>query len=61
MAQATMPKRATWTVEEMAALLGLGRGAAYRAVAAGDIRSIRVGNRLLIPRSVVDQLLSPEM
>lgn len=37
------------TVEEAGHLLGLGRGAAYAAVRRGDIPSVRVGRRVLVP------------
>jgi excisionase family DNA binding protein len=41
----------TLTVEEAAELLGISRGSAYQAVRAGDIPSIRIGRRVLIPRA----------
>lgn len=40
----------TYTVEEVASLLGIARGKAYQHVRAGDIPSIRMGKRVLIPR-----------
>ena len=40
----------TYTVDEVAALLGIARGKAYEHVRAGDIPSIRMGKRYLIPR-----------
>lgn len=42
-------ERLTLTVEQAAQLLGVSRGTAYAAVKTGDIPSIRVGRRLLIP------------
>lgn len=36
-------------VEEVARLLGLGRGSVYEAVRAGQIPSVRVGHRVLVP------------
>lgn len=41
----------TYTVEEAAVLLRISRNSAYGAVRAGDIPSIRLGRRLLIPRA----------
>ena len=41
--------RATLTVEETAALLGLSRTATYQAVKRGDLPSRRLGRRILIP------------
>ncbi len=49
--------RATMTVEEAAALLGISRSAAYRAVAAGQLPTIRLGRRLLVPTAKLEALL----
>ena len=42
------------TVEQTAELLGISRGLAFTAVRAGQIPSLRIGRRILIPR---DELL----
>lgn len=42
------------TVDQTAAVLGISRGLAFAAVRAGEIPSIRIGRRILVPR---DQLL----
>lgn len=39
----------TLTVEEAAAVLGIGRNSAYEAVRRGEIPSIRIGRRIVIP------------
>jgi len=41
----------TWTVtvDEAALLLGIGRNSAYRSVKAGEIPSVKLGGRVLIP------------
>ena len=41
--------RATLTVEEAAALLGIGRTAAYEAARRGQLPTRRQGRRLLVP------------
>jgi excisionase family DNA binding protein len=41
--------RITLTVEEAAALLGLGRTAAYEAARRGEIPSRRLGRRVIVP------------
>lgn len=51
------PKRLTVTVDETAAILGIGRNAAYDGVRAGTIPSIRVGRRILVPRGALERLL----
>jgi excisionase family DNA binding protein len=49
--------RVTLTVEEVARLLRIGRGTAYAAVRRGDIPSIRIGKRVLVPRAALERLL----
>jgi excisionase family DNA binding protein len=45
------------TVEGAGRLLGTSRGAAYRAAACGQIPTIRIGRRLLVPTARLHQLL----
>ena len=52
-------KRMTYTVEEAAELLGIGRSAAYEAVRNGTIKSLRFGRRIVIPRAVLEDLVGP--
>jgi excisionase family DNA binding protein len=52
--------RATYDVEETARILGLGRSATYEAIRRGEIPSIRIGKRLLVPRAALDRLLGSE-
>jgi excisionase family DNA binding protein len=60
-AMSEAPTRLTWTVEEAAAALGISRALAYDAVRRGDVPAIKVGRRILVPRSALKQLLeSPE-
>lgn len=47
----------TLTVEEAGRLLGISRGAADRAAACGQIPTIRLGRRLLVPTARLHQLL----
>ncbi len=51
-------KKRTYTVEEAAKILGIGRSAAYQAVGTGEIPAIRIGRRLLVPVQALEQLLS---
>ena len=51
------PERRTFTVQEAAHVLGIGRTSAYDAVRRGDIPVIRVGRRLLVPRAALEKLL----
>jgi excisionase family DNA binding protein len=49
--------RLVYTVEEAAALLGISRSFAYEAVQRGDIPSMRIGRRILVPKSALARLL----
>ena len=49
--------RRTFTIQEAATVLGLGRSAAYDAARRGDLPVIRIGHRLLVSRAVLDRLL----
>lgn len=50
--------RKTMTVDETAIELGISRNAAYEAVKRGEIPSIRIGRRLLIPKAAFDRMLA---
>lgn len=52
------PERRTYTIEETAKVLGLGRTSAYEAVRRGEIPVLRVGRRLLVPRAALERLLA---
>lgn len=45
------------TVEQTAKVLGISRGLAFAAVRTGDIPSIRIGRRILVPRDRLRQTL----
>jgi excisionase family DNA binding protein len=56
-ANVAVPPKATYTVEEAAALLGVSRETAYEGCRDGQIPSIRIGKRVLVPRAALDQML----
>ena len=45
------------TVDETARALRISRTSAYEAVRTGDIPSVRIGRRILIPRDVLARML----
>ncbi len=45
------------TIAEAARVLRISRSAAYRAVRVGELPSIRVGRRVLVPRCRLEELL----
>jgi len=42
---------------DTARLLGLGRGTVYEAARRGEIPTIRIGRRILVPRRALEKLL----
>jgi len=42
---------------ETARILGLGRNAVYAAAHRGDIPTVRIGGRLLVPKAALDRML----
>lgn len=55
MAEVIEPK--TYSIEEAAQLLGIGRNHAYEAAKRGEIPVIRIGKRLLVPKAALDRML----
>ena len=49
--------RKTFTVPEAGRVLGIGRSAAYEAARTGQIPTIRIGKRILVPRAALERLL----
>lgn len=52
-----MSERLTYTVGEAAKAIGVSRGLAYELVRRGDLRTVHVGRRILVPRDAVRELL----
>lgn len=51
-------KRATYTIAELCALLGISRATAYTMLRAGEIPARRLGTRWIIPRHRLDTWLN---
>ena len=51
-------ERATYTVEEVAALLGISRTTAYESIRRGEIPARRFGRRVVVLRHELDRLLT---
>jgi len=49
--------RLTLSVDEAGKMLGLSRGLMYQAVRKGEVPSIRIGRRILIPRAALYRML----
>ena len=55
-----LPVKRTMTVPEAGLVLGLGRGPAYEAARRGDLPTIRIGRRLLVPVAALARMLGEE-
>jgi excisionase family DNA binding protein len=49
--------RLVYTIVEAGRLLGLGRNGSYEAARRGDIPTIRIGRRLLVPKAMLHRAL----
>lgn len=51
-------EKLTFTVSECAKRLGISRGLCYQAVRAGNLPSLRIGHRVLIPMHALEKKLA---
>jgi excisionase family DNA binding protein len=51
-------RRRTYTITEVAVILGIGRSTAYALAQRGEIRALRVGGRVVVPVDEVERLLA---
>ncbi len=47
-------------VQEAASFLGIGRNTAYEAIRRGEIPSVRIGRRILVPKMALQRLLQAD-
>ena len=52
-----LEQRKTLTIPEAAKTLGIGRNAGYEAARRGEIPTIRIGKRLLVPVVALERML----
>jgi excisionase family DNA binding protein len=60
--EASRPKaadsqRRTVSVDEASRILGISRGSAYTLAKTGELPTIRLGNRVLVPKAALERLL----
>lgn len=53
-------ERLTYSVEEAGEILGISRSSAYEAAYRGDIPTLRIGKRILVPRIPFEKMLGKE-
>jgi excisionase family DNA binding protein len=54
-------EKMTLSVPEAGQLLGIGRTTAYDAARAGQIPTVKIGKRLLVPVAALERLLAVEV
>lgn len=52
------PTRLTRKPEEAAPILGIGRNGVYELIRTGQLRSIKVGRKILIPLAAIEEFLN---
>lgn len=55
-----LPSNRTYTVNDIAAILGIGRATAYKLANSGAFKTIRIGNMLRISRKSFEDWLKME-
>lgn len=50
-----------YSIQELARELGIGRSLAYKLVKEGEIPSIQLGRRKIVPKAYVDRFLSEKI
>jgi excisionase family DNA binding protein len=56
-AKRTEMERLAYGVAEAAKALGISYGALYALIKSGHLRAVRIGRRIIIPRSALEELL----
>lgn len=51
-------KSATYRIDEAAKVLGISRNKCYEAAKSGQVPTVRIGKRLLVPKVALDKLLN---
>ena len=51
-------ERKTYSVDEVSAILGIGRASLYAAIRKGELEAIRIGHRIVVPKATVDAMLA---
>lgn len=50
-------EKLTYSIPEVARLFGIGRNQAYEAAERGDIPTVKIGHRLLVPKAALSRML----
>jgi len=53
--------RKTCTIAEAGEMLGIGRAASYEAARRGEIPTLKIGRRIVVPLAALERLLTGEV
>lgn len=53
-------EKKTYSVEELAFTLGISKSSCYALIKEGQFRTVRVGTRILIPKTCIEKWLNGE-
>ena len=59
-AQNSVPEKRTYKVEDIAAMLNIGRTSAYNLIKEGHFKTVRVGNAIRISKKSFDKWLDEQ-
>jgi excisionase family DNA binding protein len=51
-------ERVTYTISEAAQKLGIHKNSAYKAATNGELPTVRIGDRILVPRAALTAMLA---
>ena len=54
----TAEEKLTYSVSEAAEILGIGRSAAYQGIRTGQVPSVKIGKRIIVPKVALQRKLS---
>ncbi len=54
-----MDQKMTYSIEEVANIIGISRGLAYQMARTGQIPVVRFGRRMLVPKTALEKILNP--
>ena len=59
-AQNSVPEKRTYKVEDIAAILNIGRTSAYNLIKEGHFKTVRVGNAIRVSKKSFDKCLDEQ-
>ncbi len=58
---AAIPKRKAYRVEESMTLLGISRASIYELIKRGELKTVKIAGRRLVPEASIDALIQSKL